>query len=394
MVQALVFLNAMKQLILFVIDALECGGAEKSLVSLLPLIDYERYDVDLLMFARGGVFEKYVPSEVNVIQHDLYGSSPIDKLSRSLHQLSFSALLRLHPERHSAENRWRAMHNVVKAMKQQYDIAIAYQQGFPTFFVATKVQARKKMAWINVDVYEAGYDMFFCRQFYEQMDHVVPVSEALQEKLTIHSPWMVDKLTCIYDIVNQVLVRKMALERIDDMQHENGEFTIVTVGRLATQKNHILAVETARLLKEKKLKFKWFFVGEGDTRSAIEKLIAKYDLEEQVILLGLKENPYPYMANADIYVQTSSFEGFGLTIAEAKILHKPIISTNFDIVHDQIVDGKNGLIAEMNPESVANRVLKIVNNDSLRDAIVRNLEQESNLTTLTEVKKFNLLIDN
>ena len=383
----------MKKRLLFVIDSLDCGGAEKSLVSLLPLLDYSHNKVDLLIFKRGGVFEKYIPPQVNVIEHHLYGNNLIDRIRRIAHQVVFSLQVRLKKNRHGAERHWRAMHSVIKPLSQNYDVAIAYQQGLPTFYVSTKVQALKKMTWINADVYEAGYDLDYCRQFYEKIDYVVPVSEVLQEKLRNQSPWISDKLTCIYDIVNPSLIKSLASEPIGDMPKRDGEMILVTVGRLSPPKNHILAVDAARLLRDKGIRFKWFFVGEGGTRPAIEKRVAECGLTGYVYLLGLKENPYPYMAQADIYVQTSSFEGFGLTIAEAKILHKPIVSTNFDIVHDQIIDGKNGLIAEMTPDGVADRIVELMNNSALRDAFVRELEQERNLTSLTEIKKFNQLIE-
>ena len=128
-------------------------------------------------------------------------------------------------------------------------------------------------------------------------------------------------------------------------------------------------------------------------RRAIEMRIKDNGLQNEVILLGFKENPYPYMAKADVYVQTSTFEGFGLTIAEAKILHRPVVSTDFDIVHDQITDGQNGLIAEMTPESVAEKILKLLYGDSLRSKIIHNLEKENNTTSSTEIQKFNQLIE-
>ena len=109
--------------------------------------------------------------------------------------------------------------------------------------------------------------------------------------------------------------------------------------------------------------------------------------------MGLKENPYPYMSKADIYVQTSIFEGFGMTIAEAKLLHRPVVSTNFDVVHDQIIDHQNGLIAEMTPDSVAEKILELHQDKSLRNCIVSNLEQETNNTTLSEPAKFMQLVD-
>ena len=383
----------MKKKLLFVIDTLGCGGAEKSLISLLPLIDYNKYDVDLLMFRRGGLFEKYIPDQVNVIRHDFFGTKLIDRLNSFMHQIIFSVQLRLHHERHGAETQWRSMHRVVKTMKQQYDIAIAYQQGFPTFFVATKVRAKNKITWINADVLAAGYDMDYCKQFYDKVNHIVLVSKKLLDLLTNKCPWSKSKVSCVYDIVNPELIYKLSSDSIPEARMFDESVSLVTVGRLSMPKNYLLAVESARVLKDRGLDFKWFFVGEGSMRALIETKIKELGLEQNISLLGLKENPYPYMSRADVYVQTSSFEGFGLTIAEAKILHKPVVSTNFDVVYDQIVDGKNGLIVEMNPACVADGVMRLLENDDLRNNIIDSLKEEQNVTLRSEIKKFNCLLE-
>ena len=349
--------------------------------------------MDLLIFNRGGVFEKYLPPQIHIIRHNLYKSGHINRIYRFIHQLIFSFRIRYGKKRHGAETHWRAMHEVVNRLRGEDDAAIAYQQGLPTFFLATKVNAKKKIAWINADVFEAGYDMNYCKRFYDRIDDVVAVSEKLYEKLGTRAPWMKQKLCCIYDIINPDIVHRLALEPVDDMSIESGEISIVTVGRLTRPKNYLLAVDAAKVLKDKGMSFKWFFVGEGEMRPAIEGRIRELELDQNVYLLGLKENPYPYMANADIYVQTSSFEGFGMTIAEAKILQRPVVSTNFDIVHDQIIDRKNGLIAEMTPESVANCIIELSRDKRLKDTIVENLGYEVNSTSVTEPAKFMRLID-
>ena len=383
----------MKKRLLFIIDSLNCGGAEKSLISLLPLLDYSRLDVDLLIFNRGGVFEKYLPPQVHVIWHYLYGSGLINRINRFIHQVVFSCRIRYGKKRHGAETHWRAMHGVVDRLKGEYDAAIAYQQGLPTFFLATKVDASKKIAWINADVFEAGYDMNYCKQFYDKMDNVVAVSEKLSEKLGRKAPWLKDKLYCIYDIINPDIVHRLAQEPVNDMPVEKGDMSIVTVGRLTRPKNHLLAVDTAKILKDRAVAFKWFFVGEGEMRPTIEERIEEMGLGQIVFLLGLKENPYPYMAKADIYVQTSTFEGFGMTISEAKILSRPVVSTNFDIVHDQVKDRQNGMIAEMTPESVADCIIELQRDKDLRNSIIGNLGNEVNSTSATEPAKFMRLID-
>ena len=287
------------------------------------------------------------------------------------------------------------MHRIIKSLVEKYDVAIAYQQGLPTFFLASKVTANKKIAWINADIIAAGYNMNYCRQFYEKMNHVVAVSEKLQEKLCTVAPWMKQKLRCIYDIINPDVIRNLAQSPENDLPvSKKGEITIVTVGRLTKPKNHLLAVDAAKILKDRGLDFKWYFVGEGEEmRPAIEERIAVKGLQNNVFLLGLKENPYPFVIKANIYVQTSSFEGFGMTIAEAKILHRPIVCTNFDIVYDQIIDHQNGLIAEMTPNSVADKIIELYQDEELRQHLISSLKEETNNTSFTEVLKFNELIE-
>ena len=123
--------------VLFLIDSLTCGGAEKSLISLLPLLDYSKVQVDLMLVRRGGVFEQYVPKEVTVI--DLPKPRP---LLFQICQMWFSVLLRILKKRHGAEVRWMAMSGVYAPLEKEYDVAIAYQQGFPTYYVGKKINAK------------------------------------------------------------------------------------------------------------------------------------------------------------------------------------------------------------------------------------------------------------
>ena len=383
-----------KKSILFVIDSLTCGGAEKSLVSLLSLLDYTQMEVDLMMVTRGGMFEQYVPQEVQVL------SFPKAKGFRRFWyfvcQLYFSFLLRLYrilkKKKHGAEVRWGAMKSGYAPLREHYDVAVAYQQGFPTYYVAEKVNADRKYAWINVDLSKAGYDERFNRRYYDMMTRIVPVSDVLCQMLGKTGYVDEAKLYTVYDILNVDLMRRMAQENdVWDDIHTEG-FSLVTAGRMAPQKNYILAVETAKVLKDMGLMFRWYFVGDGSERLSVENLIAQYCLQDCISLVGMQPNPYPYMANCDIYVQTSSFEGFCLTLREARIFHKPVVSTNFPVVYDQIKDGENGLIAEMTAESLAEKIMLLVNNPDLRERLIENTRKETDLTAMTESKKVNELL--
>lgn len=375
-----------KRKVLFFIDDLYCGGAEKSLVSLLTLLDYSRVEVDLMLYQRGGVFEQYVPKEVNIIDFPHH-----QKKWFRICELFFSILLRLLPKRHSAELRWLALSSAYPRLKMQYDVAIAYQQGFPTYYIAEKVVANRKYAWVNADVTKVGYKASFNRPFYGKYDNVIPVSQVLKGIL-VNSDFVDEsKLFPVFDILNVELICSMSLEKIKKADQsdiaKNKSLVLTTVGRLVKLKGYDMAVEAANILKQKGIDFKWYFVGGGDQEPIIRRQVEELGLSNNIVMTGMQPNPYPYMAAADIYVQTSRFEGFGLTLNEARILNRPVISTNFPVVYDQIQDGVNGLIAEMTPESIAEKILLLVENPLLREDLIEATKKEVNTTAITEPQK-------
>ena len=339
---------------------------------------------------KGGLLEQLIPPQVRVV------SVPKVSLWKfRCYQLVFSFERRWLSLfgicRHGAETYWCRMKRAYLAPQRSYDVAVAYQQGFPTYYVAEKVCAKKKWAWVNVDLEKAGYRPGFNRPFYDRMTGVCAVSDALPSLLADAGFISHDKIRVIKDILNVGLIRKMADAPLETFSFA-APLKILTVGRLVPQKNFPLAIEAARQLMDKGLDFVWVFVGEGGERNNLDAVIQQKGLKEHIVLAGLQPNPYPYFKACDIYVQTSSFEGFGLTISEAKILHKPIVTTNFPSAYDQIIDGENGLIAEMTPESVVDNILRIVENPALKNRLVENTRIEENRTAETESERVNRLL--
>ena len=287
---------------------------------------------------------------------------------------------------HGAQIFWKNCKNSFEVLDCRYDIAIAYNQGFPTYFVADKVNAAKKFAWVNTDYVKAGYKASIDEKYYDKFDNIVAVSEEAEIILENTFPKFKDKLLVIKDINNAELIKKMAEEKEVFKNVDDGITKIVTVGRLVALKGYDLAIDVARLLDKKGIQFKWYVIGEGPERGNIEELIEKNGLKDKFILLGEKANPYPYMKNCDIYVQTSRFEGFGLSIAEAKILNKVIVTTDFDTAYNQIKNGENGIIVKKDPRYISDNIIKIISNKDLQIKFINNLNK-SKKGNLEEVKK-------
>ena len=392
--------------VLFVIDSLHCAGAEKSLTTLLSLLDYSKYDVDLQLFGYGGALEELVPKEVNILKPMEYikfsSLSTKNAVIKSLKNMNFKMLssrlkfsLAIRKNNYSNAQKariyWQKVSNVIEENNKKYDIAISYAQGVPTFYVAEKVCAKKKLAWVNVSYKLEDEDRVFQEQFYEKYNKIVAVSDSAKNIFLETFPKYTNKLEIIYDINDADFIKKMS----DQGQSYNDNYTglrILTIGRLANQKGYDIALEACKILKEKGIEFKWYSLGIGPLKEEIEKYINENNLENNFKLLGVKSNPYPFIKDCDIYVQTSRFEGFGIAIAEARMLNKPVVTTRFDAVYNQMKDRKNGLVVDMNSQGIVNGILELINNKKLTNEIISYLKTEKKGNT-EELEKFYKLIE-
>lgn len=394
--------------ILFVIESLVCAGAEKSLVTLLNLIDYSKYEVDLQLFSYGGEFEAMLPKEVRLLPPLAYYESTKESLKTmvcrkktsdewkilvSRIKYSFSLRMGKYNNPQKAVLFWQVAKTWFKESEREYDAAIAYAQGTPTFYVADCIKAKKKYAWINVTYKLEGWYREYVMQYYKKYDRISCVSDSAYNVFKEVFPEVADKGTIIYDINDGRMIERLSKVESDatvKMKEESGR--LLTVGRLAKQKGYDIAIEACKLLKERNIDFCWYVLGRGPLEQEIRDRIRENNLEERFVLLGTTSNPYPYIANADIYVQTSRLEGFGLAIAEARMLEVPVVTTRFDAVYAQMVEGENGLVTDMNGEAVADAIQRLIEDKELYKHIVEYQKKEKK-GNYEELDKFYALIE-
>lgn len=390
--------------ILFVINSLTIGGSEKSLVSLLSLLDYKKYSVDLLMFRHGGEFEKYIPKEVNVLNELGYysyvgkkknGISNLNKSKYAFNRIKTSINLRINLKKsipiHADQVLYRSHYKVLDNTNKKYDVAIAYSQGLPTYYVAEKVNSDKKLAWINCDYVTTMYDKEYDKKFYRDFSKIIVVSNNIRQSIVKLNKEYEKKLEVIFDIVDPKLIEKMAEE--EKVLQDKSYINILTVARLViVYKGYDVAIKAAKLLKDDGYRFKWFVIGDGEDKNKMKQLILENEVEDCFILLGKKDNPYPYMKNCDIYVQPSKREGFGLTVVEAKILKKPILCTNFNTASEIINNKYDGIIVDKNEEDLYRGLKMYIDDLKLKEDILHNLNSENQYSSVSEIEKiFNLI---
>lgn len=397
---------AQKESILFVNESLRFGGGEKSLLNLLAALDYDRFDVYLQLFDYGNPWDAHIDPRVKLLpplpyceftKLSLVGN--IKKILKGqglkyiLSRLHFSYKLRTTKNQNNIVRSclyWQTQSRCFGRRQDVYDYVIAYAQGIPTFYVAEKTMARKKkLAWINATYVPDSYRKYI-EKLYDSYDTIVGVSDVISDLERTHFPSFGDRIKTFMDLINPEVIHKLSNGPVEVEPNVSG-LTLVTVGRVNPQKGYDIAVEAARVLKERGIDFKWYVVGYGPKFEEIKSLIVMHGLADKMILLGSKSNPYPYYRLADIYVQPSRYEGFGLTIAEARILNIPVVCTRFNSVFMQMKEGKNGLVADMDGISIAKSIIRLWQNKELYDSIKSYLmhEKKGNLDLVPEF--YNLL---
>jgi glycosyltransferase involved in cell wall biosynthesis len=386
-----------KRNLLFVINNLNCGGAEKALISLLETIDYSCYNVDLFLFKHEGLFYSQIPSQVNVLTEPLeyqyfdmsVKSAVIDCIKRGRVDIALSRvragyIFRSEKNKAICEQRvWKYISNSLNSMDKQYDIAIGYLEKNPVYFCIEKVNANKKIGFIHNDYDKLGMDPELDRRFFDQLDSIVTVSEQCAEVLKRRFPKFQHKVEVMYNIVSPAMIHKLSMEKVE-MNHPG--IKLVSVGRLNAQKGFEMAVEACQSLVQSGYDIKWYVLGEGEEREKLEQMIKERNLQDRFLLMGIKENPYPYIKAADIYVQPSRFEGKSIAVDEAKILHKPIVVTNFSTAKDQIQHHENGCIVDMNAQALFEGIRSLIDNQEMKQHLVSHLSKEE-LGTEAEIHK-------
>ena len=261
----------------------------------------------------------------------------------------------------------------------------------PTFYTIDKVDAYKKFAWVNVTYRLQGEERQFQKRYYDRYDKIIAVSDSAKDIFLENFNEYKNKTEVIYDINDYKMINNLSsMDKGYDDDFDG--IRILTIGRLAAQKGYDIALDACKRLNNKKINFRWYVLGVGPLESEIKNFIEENNLNDRFKLLGVRANPYPFIRNCDIYVQTSKFEGFGLAIAEARILNKLVVTTEFDSVYNQMVQRKNGLVVGMDGESVCNGILELLENKKLSKDILEYLKNEKK-GNLEEVKKIYELIN-
>jgi glycosyltransferase involved in cell wall biosynthesis len=398
----------MKKKVLIASFDLAIGGVERSLIGLLNSIDYQKYDVDLMLFKHEGEFFSLLPEGPNLLPEDPAYSTFRKSISQIIRDgrylIAVSRLLAKYissikgkmmrveePGYLTIQYGWELTRPFLPELSKEYDLAIGFL--WPHHFIGEKVKAKRKVGWVHTDYSNIFIDKKMENTMWGNLDQIVAVSEECSNTFLKQFPHLKEKTMVIENILSQDFVRQQSeIQSAQEIKKEAGKTIIVSVGRLSHAKGFDHAIRACRQLVDQGFDIAWFVVGYGPLENELRKLITELGLDNHFFLLGKKMNPYPYIKACNIYVQPSRYEGKAVTIREAQILGKPVVITNFPTAKSQVNDGVDGLITPMGVQGIVEGLQKIIENPILRDELIKNTKAV-NYGNENEVQKIYSLID-
>ena len=368
---------------------MEVGGAERALLGLLNALDTDRVDVDLFINQHTGEFMQMIPDKVNLLPE----IRSYNAIERPMKQILLEGQLGIFYARLNARSQHAkyskslpgpeksidcsAFQYVADAVQPflpslerlgEYDLAISFIT--PHNIVLSKVKSKKKIAWIHTDYSAIHVNVDKELPIWDGYDYIASISPDCKRSFLKLFPSLERKIIDIENILSPEFVRQQAeLFDVSDEMTSDG-LKLLSVGRYTQAKNYENVPDIARrIVNAGYSDLRWYIIGFGGLESLIRQKIAEAGMENHVILLGKKDNPYPYIKACDIYVQPSRYEGKSVTVREAQILYKPVIVTNYSTAGSQIQDGIDGVIVPLDNEACANGIINVVENKELLNSI-------------------------
>ncbi|WP_423800046.1 glycosyltransferase [Neobacillus sp. SAB-20_R2A] len=372
----------MRKSILFVYSKMIVGGSTTSLISLLNSIDYDHYDVDLLLYSNEGVLQNLINKNVNILPP---ASSSLEKYKKYI--VPKNAYLFMKSRYFSK----RYKSNLIKAqvmskveakcckpIKKEYDVAISFLEFWPCEYIIERVNAKRKIAWIHIDLKGAGIVPKLSKNSFKQLDNIVMVSHQCVKTFNELFPDFTRKTICIENILSKKTILEYSQKDKLDIEIDKKKLNFVTVCRIDfISKGIDRGINAFIKLKNESLldNVNWYIIGDGIDRGKMELMVKEHDLVNHVHILGQKLNPYVYVKEMDIFLLPSRYEGKPMAVTEAQMLGVVPVVCNYASAVDQIENGVDGIIAENNDidiyYSIKELITRKINLSNLKENLLK-----------------------
>ena len=409
----------MKPRILIAIHYMHLGGAEISLIGLLQALDSNKVDIDLFVYSHEGELMKQIPEYVNVLPeipaYKMFERPMKEVLKKGHLSVLFARMkakmrMKSYLKKKQTIDRSAIMgflgDEVSKVVPDinpsiKYDLAISFLT--PHNFVRDHVRAKKKICWIHTDYTRIDVNTELELPVWDSFDYVASISSDVTKTFLQVFPTLAPKIIEIENILSSNFVRHRAEEiqttDLEKLTAHSSQLTaninLLSIGRFCEAKNYDnvpdICKRTLELLKDTNIDLRWYIIGFGADENLIRQKIAEVGMQDHVIILGKKSNPYPYIKACDIYVQPSRYEGKSVTVREAQMLCKPVVVTNYPTASSQIKNGDDGVIVPLDNEGCAKGLTEFILDTEKQNHIIEYLKAHD-YGNVEEVEKIYSLI--
>lgn len=368
-----------KKKVLFIVHHLTIGGVQKSLISALHAMNYDKYDITLYLQKNRTVLLPYIDKRVKII---------INNDRRHYYRLMYSVILQIimavlgffkqdeqakkYRKKLSDYIRSKMMSNEQKTYFENgnYDVAVAYNAGVEALFVSKYISANKKIACFQSSTIE---NPDFQYGVLPTFDRIVVEDKSIEDMLKANIPALDGKISIIPNYVDTDFIKEQSSEK--EINVPDDKIMLCSVGRQAYIKGFDLAANAADILKGQGVNFVWYLVGDGPETENIKKIINEKSLQNEVIMTGMQTNPYPYIKKCNIFVQPSREEAMSIAALESQVLNKPLVTTKTVGGMNICKDGETGVITDISAEGLAEGIMKLITNPELCQKITENLSK-------------------
>ncbi len=379
--------------ILICSHAMELGGAERVLLGLLEALDKDRYEVDLFLMRHRGELLKDIPEGVRLLpeisQYACLAVPIREVLQKGRLDMAYGRFI----AKRKAKRTRRALgitgendveleysHKFTKKYMppvsgKTYDLAVSFLT--PHYYVAEKVRAKKKIAWIHTDYSVVAVDRESELKMWAAYDKIVSISDQVTDAFVQTFPELKEKVIMLPHFIPVEYIKRLSeAGNAPEMEKRGDEIRLLSIGRFCVQKNFDNVPDICRRLRERGLHVKWYLIGYG-AEEIIRQKIKEAGMQEHVVILGKKENPYPYIKACDLYVQPSRYEGRSVCVIEAQILGKPVVITRYPTSGSQLRDGVDGVIVPLDNAGCAEGIAGLIMDESMQERLRTNCCTES-----------------
>ena len=397
----------MKKILIFT-QAMELGGAERALLGLLENIDTDQYEVDLFLMKHTGELLEFIPSKIHLLpeipQYTCLAVPFKEVLRKKQFAVGFDrGIGKIKAKKTVKKLGLSADNNValelshkctLKSMPQisdkEYDLAISFLT--PHYFVTEKVCAKKKIAWIHTDYSVIDVDVKEELKMWSAYDEIISISDAVTEAFLKKFPSLRNKIRVIENMMAADSITKQSNAFKENEMVKDGAINLLSIGRFCTAKNFDNVPDICSRILEQNCNVRWYLIGYGGSENLIKDKIVETKMQNRVIVLGKKDNPYPYIKSCDIYVQPSRYEGNSVSVREAQFFGKPVIITNYATSKSQLQNGVDGIVTPMDNEGCAKKMVEVIKDKELLDQLSSNTKN-FDYTKKNEVKKLYDIIE-